>query len=127
MPHPKFSLKKRAHSFKYAWAGMVTLLREEHNARIHLFFALIALLLSWFLRISPTEWLFVLGAIALVFVTELLNSAIEKLADFVSPEKHSLIKKVKDFGAAAVLIAALNAFIIGLVIFLPKLISCFAT
>ena len=61
-------------------------------------------------------------AIGLVITSEIINSAIENISDFISPEKHDLIKKIKDLSAAGVLISAITAFVIGLIIFIPKLI-----
>jgi len=68
------------------------------------------------------EWIAVVVAFGFVIAMEIVNSAIENIADFVSPEKHEMIKKIKDLAAAAVLIAAITAFIIGLIIFVPKIL-----
>ena len=121
----KFSIKDRFKSFSYAFNGLKLLLKEEHNSRIHLAITITVLILSILLKISTTEWLFVILLIGFVFVTEILNSAIENLADFVSPEKNNLIKKVKDLAAAGVLLSAVTALIVGIVIFLPKIIEKF--
>ncbi|MBS2212566.1 diacylglycerol kinase family protein [Carboxylicivirga mesophila] len=80
-------------------------------------------LLGFYFSLSSLEWVAVLLCIGFVFAMELLNSAIEALADFVSVEHQALIKKAKDMAAAAVLVAALVAFVVGLLIFLPKIIS----
>lgn len=119
----RFSLSERLQSFKYAFAGLRTLFTEEHNARIHLFAAVIALTVGFALKISASEWIFLVGAISLVFICELFNTSLEALADFVSPEKHPQIKKVKDLAAAAVFISALSALITGIIIFSPKIIN----
>ena len=74
------------------------------------------------LQISLVEWSVLVGIISLVLVVEILNSAIEDLADHFSPEINPVIKKVKDYGAAAVLIASLAAVTIGILIFLPKIL-----
>lgn len=118
----RFSLSERVKSFKYAFAGLKTLFVEEHNARIHLVAAIIAIILGLVLTISASEWIFLIGAMSLVFICELFNTSLEALADFVSPEKHPQIKKVKDLAAAAVLISAISALITGIIIFLPKII-----
>ena len=118
-----FSISQRLKSFKYAFAGLRTLFTEEHNARIHLLAAVIALTVGFVLKISASEWIFLVGAISLVFICELFNTSLEALADFVSPEKHPQIKKVKDLAAAAVLTSALTALITGIIIFLPKIIN----
>lgn len=118
-----FSISQRLKSFKYAFAGLRTLFTEEHNARIHAIAALIALTAGFVLKISASEWIFLVGVISLVFICELINTSIESLADFISPEKHLQIKKVKDLAAAAVFISAFAALITGIIIFLPKIIS----
>ncbi|MFI3281186.1 MAG: diacylglycerol kinase family protein [Rikenellaceae bacterium] len=122
MKSDKFSLRKRANSFRYAWQGIVALVRDEHNARIHLFAAVAAIVVGFALQISSMEWIAIVGCIAIVIATEAMNSAVEALCDKVSPEKHELIKKSKDCGAAAALIVSIAAAIIGCVIFVPKLL-----
>lgn len=114
-------IRKRIRSFGYAIDGIKNLFLEEPNARIHLVVTFCVLVAGLFFRISPEEWLIVILAIGLVISMEAMNTAVENLADFVSPEKHSWIKKIKDLSAAAVLICALSAVAAGLVIFLPKL------
>lgn len=119
----KFSWMARIKSFHYAFAGLKTLFVEEHNARIHLVSALIAIALGFVLKISPNEWISLIVVISLVFICELINTSLEALADFASPEKHPQIKKVKDLAAGAVLISAISAFITGIIIFAPKFMS----
>ncbi len=116
-----FSIYQRLKSFKYAFAGLKTLVIEEHNARIHLIAALIAITLGFVLKISPGEWIALVIVMSLVFICELFNTSLEAFADFVSPERHPQIKKVKDLAAAAVLISALAALTTGVIIFLPKI------
>jgi diacylglycerol kinase (ATP) len=118
-----FSLSERIKSFKYAFAGLKTLFIEEHNARIHLIAAVIAIALGFFLKISLNEWISLVVVMGLVFICELINSSLEVLADFTSPEKHPQIKKVKDLAAASVLISALVALVVGIIIFCPKIIA----
>lgn len=118
-----FSISQRLKSFKYAFAGLRTLFTEEHNARIHLIAAVIAMVFGILLKISATEWILLVGTICLVFICELFNTSLEALADFVSQQKHPQIKKVKDLAAAAVFISAFAALITGIIIFLPKIIS----
>lgn len=117
----KFSLRKRLKSFSFAFNGLRVLFKEEHNARIHFAAAVVAIVAGIIFRITAFEWLVLVFVIGLVLALEAINSAIENLADFVSPQKHDQIKKVKDLAAAGVLIAAATALIAGLVIFLPKI------
>ena len=117
-------IKGRLKSFSYAFSGMCTLFREERNAQLYVVFAIIALLMSWRLKISPIEWIIVCATIGLMFAMEAVNTALEELADFACNQKiHHTIKKVKDLSAAAVLLTALIALIAGLIIFLPKLLA----
>ncbi len=118
-----FSIRERINSFQYAVNGIQTLLKEEHNSRIHFAAALMAILLGVLLKISTVEWSLISIAITGVFAMELINSAIENLADAFSIEKDDRIMKVKDMAAGAVLVAAVGALIIGILIFLPKLIT----
>jgi len=117
----KFSLKARLLSCRHALAGLKTLIVEEHNARLHLAAVILVTILGIVLKISLMEWLFVALAVGMVVVTEAVNSAVENLADHVSPEENELIKKTKDILAFAVFFAAGVSVFIGGVIFLPKL------
>lgn len=117
----KFSIGARIKSFRYAFEGLGFFLKNDHNGRIHAFAAVFAVALSWYFSISALEWIAVLFAITAVFVAEIINAAIEKLADVVSPKYHPKVKIVKDSAAAAVLIAALLALAVAMIIFIPKL------
>lgn len=123
MDNKKFSVKARIKSFGYAFNGIGTLLRNEHNARIHLAAAICAITAGFLLGITPAEWMAVIFAIGFVFSAEAVNSAIEYLADLISPEYNKLIKNAKDVAAAAVLIAAIAAAAIGAIIFIPKILN----
>jgi diacylglycerol kinase len=120
-----FSFRKRLESFNYAFNGIWLLFKEEHNARIHLFFALLVIVAGFWLEINQTEWLILITTIAIVFMAEFFNSAIEAIADKVSTEKHPLIKKAKDIAAGGVLVTAIVSVIIGLIILGPKLLEKF--
>lgn len=113
---------KMLHSFRYAVRGL-RFLFEENNAKFHLLAALIVLLVGFYLKISLTEWMIICTQIGLVLAAEAFNTAIEKLCDFVSPEHQLLIGKVKDLAAAAVLIMSFVAVIVGIIIFLPKVLN----
>ena len=99
------------------------MLQEEHNSRIHLIAACLAVILGWWLKISLLEWALLSVAIGSVFSSELFNSALENFADYISPEKQERIGKIKDLSAAAVLVSAIAAFAIGCLIFLPKILA----
>ena len=118
----EFSIKKRLKSFAYAWNGLKVLVKEEHNFRIHIVVTIGVVIFAILLKISVYEWIAIVLAIGLVMAMEIINSAIENMADFVSPEKHEMVKKIKDISAAGVLICAVVTFLVGLIIFLPKII-----
>lgn len=121
MSYKKFSLGDRFRSFKGAFHGLIHLFRNEHNSWIHAIVMLIALIVGYIVKLSPFEWILISIAIALVFITEIINTAIERLTDLYSPDIHPLAKQAKDLGAAAVLLAAILAIAIGLIIFVPKI------
>jgi diacylglycerol kinase len=121
MKQEKFSWRKRLTSFKYAFNGLKILIQEEHNARIHVFVAVCVLVAGFVFRISAGEWIAIILSVGLVLALEMINSAVENMADFVSPEKHSKIKKIKDLAAGAVLLGAMAAAATGLIVFLPKI------
>ena len=125
MKQEKFSIRKRLKSFTYAFAGLKVLFREEHNSRIHLFATVCVIVAGVLLKISLLEWVAVAFAVGLVFSGEIFNSAVEDLSDVVCPERDERIKKVKDLAAAAVLVNAITAAVIGLLVFLPKIIPLF--
>jgi len=127
MKQQPFSIKERVKSFAYAIDGLKVLLQEEHNARIHLCSGIVVILIGLLFRISIIEWLFIVGSTGAVISMEALNSAVENIADFISPDHHELIKKIKDLAAAAVLVSAVTAFIIGSIVFLPKIINLVTT
>jgi diacylglycerol kinase (ATP) len=116
-----FSLRKRAHSFRYAFRGIVGFISLEHNAWIHVAMAAVAVTLGAILRISMQEWATVVILIALVLAAEAFNSAIEALADYATDTIHPLIGKAKDYAAGGVLLLAVGALIVGCIIFIPKI------
>ncbi|MDM7324796.1 MAG: diacylglycerol kinase [Thermus sp.] len=118
-PHP---LKGVWRSFGYAWEGLVYAWRVQRNFRLEVYLGLLALLLALWLGVSPAP---VLLISALVLSLELLNTALEALADAVSPVYHPLVKRAKDTAAAAVLLASVTALLLGLYLFLPPLLDRF--
>ena len=108
-------------SLAFAFAGVRLALHSQRNLRIHFAFALAAVFLGFALRISRAEWAVVVALIALVISLELLNTAVEALADLASPTFHPLAKTAKDTAAGAILVVALGSAAAGLIIFLPRL------
>ena len=123
MKKEPFSLRARMASFRNAWKGLSVFVRQEHNAWIHLSMTVLVILAGVLFRISTYEWIAVVFAIGLVISAEAINSAIERLADVVQPNRDERIRDVKDISAGAVLVCAMTAFVIGLIVFLPKLMA----
>lgn len=120
-----FSFKKRMLSFGYALNGLWQFFKTEHNLWIHCVIALLAVVLGFVLRISRMEWIAVIIVIGIVLSAEAFNSCIEKTLDHLTPEKHEKVRYIKDLAAGAVLLTAIAAAIVGLLIFLPKILNCF--
>ncbi len=112
-------LKAVFNGFKYAFRGLVYVARDEKNARIHLLIAVTALLLGWVLDVSNAELAAIFFAILIVFLAEIINTAIEKTLDLIDTNHNAQIAIIKDMAAGAVLIASIGAAIIGTVIFIP--------
>lgn len=121
----RFSIKERLSTFRHVFDGFSVLWKEEHNARIHIITSFIVLILSFLLNLSLIEWAIVLILIALVLSLEIINTAIENICDYISPEWHQTIKKIKDLSAAAVFLAAIVSVVCGIAIFLPKICDFF--
>jgi diacylglycerol kinase (ATP) len=117
-----FKWSDRLKSFRFAYNGLKFLLRSEHNARVHLALTILIFFTGILTGFSASEWIAVILVIALVFITELLNTAIEKISDIISPEYNEMIKWIKDLAAAAVLIAAISAVLVAGLILIPRVI-----
>lgn len=115
----KYSLLK---SFGFAFAGIKAAVLAERNMRIHLVISLFVLVAGVWFSLSPTEWMFVLFAIGGMLALEMINSAIERIVDLVTADYHSLAKAAKDMAAGAVLVYAIICVMIGIIIFLPKIL-----
>lgn len=120
-------LKDRLQSFAHAFNGIYILIKEERNAQIYVVITIIVVLLSFLLCISTSEWIVVSAVISFVFAMEAANTAIENLADYACNKQiDPTIKKVKDLSAASALFAAIVAFIVGCIIFIPKLLCLYS-
>ena len=117
-----FSIQARLKSFVYAFEGIKAFLKYEPQALIHLIAANVVIIGGFYFKINTNEWIAVIFAIGIVVVSEMLNTAIEKLTDMVSPEINLKAKVVKDLAAGAVLVASMVAVVIGLLVFLPKVV-----
>jgi len=119
----KSFLYSRIHAFRHAFRGLFYVMKTQRNAWIHTAVTVAVFLLGVWLRISLTEWAIIVLTIALVFMAEFINTAIEAVVDLASPNKHPLAKIGKDVGAAAVLVAAFAAVLVGLLILGPPLLE----
>lgn len=108
-------------SFKYAFAGLVDALKEEPNLKFHFLAAVCVLILSFILQISRQDWVIILILIGLVISIELTNTAIEAIVNSFVDTNHPGAKLAKDISAAAVLVSALTATVVGIIIFVPYL------
>lgn len=113
--------KKIINSFKYAIEGIIASFKSERNMKIHVLATIIVVILGLILKINIVEWCFCITSIVLVISAELLNTAIENIVDMISPEKNEKAKLIKDISAGAVLVLAIGTFIIGMIIFIPKI------
>ena len=117
-----FSWNARLKSFRYAFEGLTAFFAAEHNAIIHLFITVSVFIGAAFFNLNKGEWIAIILATGFVWVTELLNTAIERLSDLISEDFHPGVKFIKDVSAAAVLVAAIVALLTGAVIFLSKIL-----
>jgi diacylglycerol kinase (ATP) len=118
-----FEFSGRLRSFRYAGAGVATMLRSQHNAWIHAAATIAVIFAGVALQISRVDWCLLALATVSVWVAESLNTAFEFLCDVASPEFHPLVKKSKDVAAGAVLLAAVGAVIVGALVFGPHLLQ----
>jgi diacylglycerol kinase len=121
----RFSMIARIESSTHAWRGLAVFARTTHNFWIHFVCAIFVVYLGWMLRINSEEWIFVVIAIGFVFIAEAFNSAIEIDIDLTSPDYHPYARDTKDVAAGAVLLSVAVAVLIGVIIFMPKLLYLF--
>lgn len=118
--------KKFLNSFKYAYRGIKEAFKSERNMKVHLFIMLSVIVLGFLFEISALEWIICLISFGLVISLEIVNTSIETVVNLVSPKYNELAKRTKDLSAGAVLFNAIIAFILGIIIFLPKIIIYFS-
>jgi diacylglycerol kinase (ATP) len=116
-----FSLADRLQSFRYAASGIGFMLRDQHNAWIHLAITVAVCLIAWWLEVNGADWRWLVVAIVLVWVAEAMNTAFEYVCDVISPEFHVSVEKAKDIAAGAVLICSGGAAVLGVLTFWPYL------
>ena len=119
------SLKRLMKSFGYAVNGIRRMVVQEQNAKIHLLTVFIVAGAGFYFHLSATEWIAIIIVSGGVLAAETFNTSIEALSDTLSTEFNQSIKQVKDFAAGAVLIVTLTSIIVGIIIFLPKIMALF--
>lgn len=118
-------IKNRLHSIVYAARGAYYLIKTEASIQAQFIIAGLTIVAGFYFKINTIEWIFQIMAIGSIFAIEGANTAIEKLCDFIHPDHHERIGFIKDIAAGAVLFSATAAIIVGLIIYLPKIILLF--
>jgi len=121
----KVETKKLTNSFKYAFEGIKSSFDTERNMKIHVIIMLLVILAGVVLKISVIEWIICIILFGVVIAGELFNTAIETVVDLAMPNKNNKAKLAKDVSAGAVLILAITSAVIGIIIFVPKIIVLF--
>ena len=126
-----FTVVGRVRSFRHAGAGFWFVMRSQHNAWLHAAATVAALILAGVINFrlhafDLAEWAALVIAIVMVWVAETFNTGLEVLAEAISQERHPILKIAKDIAAAAVLLAAIGAFIVGAILFIPPFIEVIA-
>ncbi|QQR49867.1 diacylglycerol kinase family protein [Candidatus Nomurabacteria bacterium] len=120
-----FTISGRIRSMRHACRGLLIFIKNEHNAWLHIVALIAVVMLGMYFSISSIEWLFIILAVGIVFVAEAFNTALEIDMNLTSPEFNPKARDTKDIAAGAVLITSLAALLIGLIIFIPKILWCF--
>lgn len=120
-PTGRFSILSRVRSFGHAVDGLIDTIRNQHNAWLHLIATLVVIVVASFLGVDAADWRWLIVAIAMVWVAETFNTAVEHVCDVVSPDFSLAVKRAKDIAAGAVLICAFAAVVIGAITLWPYL------
>ena len=116
-------VKKLINSFKYAFEGVITSFKTERNMKIHALIMILVIIAGVLLGINKYEWISCIICFVIVIGGELFNTAIETVVDMVMPHENKKAKIAKDISAGGVLVLALGTMVIGLIIFIPKIIN----
>lgn len=118
-------MSKLINRFKFPLAGFITILKKDRNFILHIIFAMLVIIFGFIFNLNLNEWLWIILAIFIVLITEVINTSIEYVVDLYTDEYHPLAKHAKDTAAFAVLLASIMSVLIGGLIFLPKIINIF--
>ena len=121
----KYGIKRLGKSFVYAFRGIISAFKTEQNLLVHTIALIINIILMITLKLSIMECAIIVIVITIVFALEMVNTAIEYAIDMAMPQIHPLAKISKDVSSGAVLMASLGAVVVGLLIYLPKIVDCF--
>jgi len=116
----------RIASFKFAFQGLIHVIRTQKNSWIHLIATCFCFFLAWTLKSPATHWAILIFTIILVWLMEIINTTVELLVDLISPQRQPQAKIIKDVSAAAVLVAAIASVMIGIILFGPPLLHLLA-
>ena len=122
-PTQRFTLARRIQSFGYAFSGWYYVIRTQHNAWIHAVASIAVFGVAAWLQVPARDWAVLILTIMAVWMAEFMNTAIEAVVDMTMPDHHPLAKVAKDVAAAAVLVGACGAVLIGLLILGPPLLE----
>jgi diacylglycerol kinase len=114
-------IRRLIRSFYYAFRGLFKTFREEQNLKAQTVFGIIVIIVAPILKVSPLEWCALVIVIGMVIITEIINSAIERVTDVLKPRLSDYVKEIKDIMAAAVMLSSITAIVVGLIIFWPYL------
>ena len=115
--------KKLINSFKYAIEGIVSSFKTERNMKIHIFIMILVIIAGIILKISALDWIILVIMFALVISAELFNTTFETVVDMITKERNEKAKLANDIAAGAVLVLAIGSIIVGLIIFIPKILN----
>ncbi|WP_080874637.1 diacylglycerol kinase family protein [Oceanobacillus timonensis] len=115
--------KKHVVGFRFAWAGLKTVVKKESNFQLHLTATALVVAAGFFFHLSLIEWAVILLTIGLVLITEMINSVIERIMDFTQPGYDERIKEIKDIAAGVVLVTAIISVVVGVLVFGPKIMQ----
>lgn len=118
-----FSFKRLKSAFKYAFKGLGKVYKNEDNMKIHVVVTILVIICGFLFKVSSLEWIILIFAIGLVIGAEVLNTCIENLVDLVTKDFNKYAENAKDTAAAHTLVLSITAAIIGLIVFIPKLID----
>lgn len=116
------NVKKFLRSFGYAFEGLKLSIQVDQNIRFHIVVGLLVIAASIFLKVTKSEFLFILFAVFFVLITEMINTSIEEMTNLIRREHSQEAKIAKDVAAASVLLSAIFAAVVGIIILIPRLL-----